>query len=512
VSKKSIQIIINNQVANRHTAYEVLSDTMKQYSERVAHNAQLLFIKAIEKGVYIDYQDLDMKNAKYIFDIVKYFDVGYAFEHGDNIYSGKAIPMQHIQLGAEVFFSDVRTREDFKSLSEEETLIRRLGKETAFYHHERWDGHGFPEGLRMEEIPLLARICSICLAFENHTFTNSKKIRMTKQEAMKEIVSESGKAFDPVLVEVFKLLENELVVEGETYKNYVEPKKKKETVKPVAETTKPKTRTRTKQSMLAKDRSASPSIKARKKARKKKKKYKPIEMLYSPIVDIKTKRVVYYQSELVIHDRYAGDMHPVVYASVAEKTGQIVDITHIGLMKLLDVLKEITVKDNRLQRISIRVYGAHLERPTFLKKITSIIEKSKVSPKKLIFEIPESVFIGASDQVLGAVKGLREMGIKIAICDFGIGYSSITTLSNIDFDIIKIDKRFIRNITTNTKVGGMVRGILELVKRLDAEAICEGVETEEQRETLKKYGCKRIQGDLVGVPIEEEKLIEKYKK
>ena len=190
MSKISMQFVIDNLAATRHSAYAALSESLRHYSERIAHNAQVLFIKTIEKGLYDDYIDLNMKNAKYIFDIVKYFDVGYAFENSENIYSGKAVPMQHVLVGSEVFFSDVKTREDFKALSKEELLIRRLGKDAAFYHHERWDGHGFPEGLRMEEIPLIARITSICLAFENHTYSNSKRIRATKKEAINEIVSE----------------------------------------------------------------------------------------------------------------------------------------------------------------------------------------------------------------------------------------------------------------------------------------------------------------------------------
>jgi hypothetical protein len=215
--------------------------------------------------------------------------------------------MQHVELGSEVFFSDVKSRDDFKKLSKEELLIRRLGKETSFYHHERWDGHGYPEGLRMEEIPLLARICAIALAFEQHTYSNSQKLRSTKEEALHLIAEEKERAFDPILVEAFLELKDKLVIEGETFEKYDEAKcleEVQEKVKLKKTKEKPK-----------------PAKKVVKPTKVRQKKHKPIEMLYAPIVDIKTDEIVYYQTELVIYDRYIGELHPMVYSSMAEKTG-----------------------------------------------------------------------------------------------------------------------------------------------------------------------------------------------
>ena len=483
---------IDKVTATRHTAYEALPDSFKQYSERVAHNAQLLFMKAIEAGIYEDYIDLDSKNVKLIFDIVKYFDVGYAFENIDNIYSGKAVPMQHVLAGSEVFFSDVKTREAFKSLTKEELLIRRLAKDAALYHHERWDGHGFPEGLRMEEIPLISRITSICLAFENHTYSNSKRLRASKEEAMLEIVSEASKAFDPLLVDVFKTLEKQLVVEGENYSNInedvtIEKVEVKETVN------------ETDDDQLDLE---TPSLN--------KIKIKPMEMIFSPIIDINKDEIIYYQTDLVMYDRYLGEIKPVVYTSVAEKTGQIVEINEIGLTKLLEILKTVVSIDRNFKKVFIKIHENSLKRKTFIKRVKQIIEESKISPKRLIFDIKEEAIIAANETVLENLQAIRKMGIKIALSEFGIGYSSMSTLSQIDFDIVKIDKKFIKEITTNTKIGGMVRGMLQLVNQLGAIAICEGVETTLQKDTLLKYGCSKIQGKLLGDPISEEELIGQY--
>jgi EAL domain-containing protein (putative c-di-GMP-specific phosphodiesterase class I) len=135
-----------------------------------------------------------------------------------------------------------------------------------------------------------------------------------------------------------------------------------------------------------------------------------------------------------------------------------------------------------------------------------------VSPKKFIFEIPESALIGASDVVLENLDAIRKLGIKIAIVEFGLGYSSIDTLCKVDFDFVVIDKKFTKNLLSETKVSGAVRGLLDFVKRLGAESICEGVNSEEEKQKLRKFGCKKIQGKLVGEQLTEEKLIAKYKK
>ena len=489
----SIQIVINDKVADRHSAFDALPNSIKAYSERVAHNAQLLFLKLIEKGIYDDYTDLNIKNAKYIFDVMKYFDVGYAFESGENTYSGKAIPMQHVQLGSEVFFSDIKTREDFKALSEEERFIRRKGKDAAFYHHERWDGHGYPEGLRMEEIPIMARICSICYAFESYTFPNSKNVRLSKSDAIKQIVEESSKAYDPLIVEVFATLENELVVEGDIFEKRVEVKDELES--PSADIQITKTIDENKENIFDLEEEM----------------HKPIEMLYTPIVNIEDNKTLYYQSEMILFDEYIGELKPPVYGYVAEKTGQIVKLTELGLNNVLYALKIINKYDNDKIKLSMRIYESHIKRPSFLNSICSIIDNSKIGYDQIVLEIPEESFLNVDDYVFESISELRRKGVKIVLIDFGIGYSSMSNLSEIEFDYAIVPKKLINQITTSTKTGGMVRGFLELIKQLDAKAICEGVETAQQYDILKKYGYTLMSGTYFSNILNEDNLIRRHR-
>lgn len=94
-----LNAIKRNQKIDRKDAYSLLNAQVKEYSERVAHNSQILFLKAVEKGVYPHCGDLNSKNTRHVFEAVKYFDVGYAAEDGETIYSGRAIPIQHVKVG-----------------------------------------------------------------------------------------------------------------------------------------------------------------------------------------------------------------------------------------------------------------------------------------------------------------------------------------------------------------------------------------------------------------------------
>ena len=105
---------------------DILPDDIKEYSERVAFNSKQLFAELLKRKVYSDYADLNIENLNVIQEAVKYFDIGFAIDSQKlkENYGNKIIPVEHVTIGSELFFFDVKKREDFLSLSIEERNLR----------------------------------------------------------------------------------------------------------------------------------------------------------------------------------------------------------------------------------------------------------------------------------------------------------------------------------------------------------------------------------------------------
>ena len=476
---------------NRNTVYDILPDDIKEYSERVAFNSKQLFAELLKRKVYSDYADLNIENLNVIQEAVKYFDIGFAIDSQKlkENYGNKIIPVEHVTIGSELFFFDVKKREDFLSLSIEERNLRRIAKEVALYHHERWNGKGYPYGLKMEEIPIIARICAICFAFETFTNGSSENVK-DRYEAIKEMEKLSGIDLDPLIFEVFTDIIPLLAVKGEIYSVNEEIEVKQDEVQ--------------KEEEIEEVEEVKEEVKEVKKV---KKTSRPIEMLFSPVKDIKKNKTIYYKSKLVLNDRYHGVLMPVVYSGIAEKSGKITDIVLIGLQQAIDFISYGKENDIGFEGVFIKMYPSIIERETNLSRVLKLIDKSEVKTEKLIFEIPETTLINKDEKIIQNIKLIKKKKIKIAISEFGEEYSSLNKLSEIDFDMLLIGSTYTKNITKNTKASGVVRGLIDLAKNLDVEDICENVNSKEQYEILKKIGCTKVEGKAIGEAVPYKEII-----
>jgi diguanylate cyclase (GGDEF)-like protein len=137
-------------------------------------------------------------------------------------------------------------------------------------------------------------------------------------------------------------------------------------------------------------------------------------------------------------------------------------------------------------------------------KIADLLATTKLSPDRLELEITESLIMGDPDRVREVVERLKEIGVRLAIDDFGTGYSSLSYLKSLPIDVIKIDRSFVMEMSTNESDATIVRSTIELAHNLDLEVVAEGVEDGAALELLAGYGCDIAQGYFIGRPCPAE--------
>jgi len=127
-----------------------------------------------------------------------------------------------------------------------------------------------------------------------------------------------------------------------------------------------------------------------------------------------------------------------------------------------------------------------------------------LSPRQLEIEITESLAIQHPQRVRSVLKPLRKLGIKLAVDDFGTGHSNLATLTQLDFDVFKIDRQFVSGTPHDQQANAIVEMILSMASTLEMQIVGEGIETELQAKFLKLKGCHIGQGYLYSPPVTAE--------
>ena len=201
---------------------------------------------------------------------------------------------------------------------------------------------------------------------------------------------------------------------------------------------------------------------------------------------------------------------PGEFIPVAEKVGLIDKVDHSVFKNSATFFGELIKKAGTDITLSVNVSVRHLMKNDFLDEVREVLNTCGVPAGQLEIEITESVMIDSAEKALQCINEIKNMGIKIAIDDFGTGYSSLSYLNNFPANLLKIDKSFIDKMNTSDSSKKYVAAIISIGHIMNFNVISEGVEEEEQLETLKDIGCDFIQGFIWGRPLppeEAEKLV-----
>jgi len=225
-----------------------------------------------------------------------------------------------------------------------------------------------------------------------------------------------------------------------------------------------------------------------------------LDVAYQPKLELASERVVGFEALARWTDPELGVVSPRDFILVAEQTGLIAPL---GRWLLGRVCEEVRRRDRLLAaagaRVSFNVSVQEFD-PLFVESVAQTLTRTGVDPRRLQIEVTESSVMRNEELAIAALQELADLGISIALDDFGCGYSSLAYLQRLPVDTLKLDRSFISSITENPEAAALTRSIVAMGSALGLCVVAEGVETERQRAMLVACGCHSIQGFLVGEP------------
>ncbi len=225
-----------------------------------------------------------------------------------------------------------------------------------------------------------------------------------------------------------------------------------------------------------------------------------LRLVFQPQVNLRSGEVI--GAEALVRWRHPerGDVSPVEFIPIAERSGLIM---HIGAWVLDESLRHATAWQRSGPReISVNVSAAQLRNPDFVEQVRTALTEHGLPPKQLTLEVTETVIVNEIEAASGILADLRSLGVKIAIDDFGTGYCSLSYLQRFPVDIVKIDKQFIDELGGDRKKSSLAQMILQLTASLEVVSVAEGIELPEQLADLRRMGCDVGQGFLLSRPLE----------
>jgi diguanylate cyclase (GGDEF)-like protein len=220
-------------------------------------------------------------------------------------------------------------------------------------------------------------------------------------------------------------------------------------------------------------------------------------LVYQPQFNLRLNAITGFEALLRWQSPTRGSVSPLEFIPVAEDTGII---NSIGEWVLRTACLEAATWPGA-QNVSVNVSSIQFKNPNLVATIMSALGESGLDPRRLELEITESVMLDAGGTALATLQNLRQIGTRVALDDFGIGYSSLGYLRSFPFDRIKIDQSFVRGTPNDATGRAIVRAIASLGRSLGMATVAEGVETEEQMARIISDGCTDVQGYLISRPM-----------
>lgn len=223
---------------------------------------------------------------------------------------------------------------------------------------------------------------------------------------------------------------------------------------------------------------------------------------YQPILSIPDRVVSKWEALVRWEHPTRGLLRPNEFVPLAEESGLIGELD-------LAVLKQAVQDQRRLGgELTINFSAVTLAHPNWVREVVRSLVDETLQPSMLWLEITESALLPERQKWLGGLVALRGLGVRVALDDFGMGYSSLAHLKQMPVDLIKIDKSFVSDIGSNRASEDILRAMLQLASAFGLKTLAEGVENRAQLEWLARHGCHFAQGYYIGLPMSPDQAIE----
>ncbi len=221
---------------------------------------------------------------------------------------------------------------------------------------------------------------------------------------------------------------------------------------------------------------------------------------YQPVVDMSSGRIVGAEALARWRKPDGTLVSPADFIPVAEQTGLVASIDMAVLSQACPQTQAWADAGLGRLRVSCNISARHLQRGNLPGDIRAVLDASGLPPAQLALEITETVYMENIDKARTMLDAVTELGVRILLDDFGTGYSSLSYLQALSFDVIKIDRSFVKDLPDASSLA-LLRAMLGIAAGLGVTSLAEGVETMEQYVLLKSLGCGRGQGYLFSPPV-----------
>lgn len=226
-----------------------------------------------------------------------------------------------------------------------------------------------------------------------------------------------------------------------------------------------------------------------------------------PQIDLITRRMVGAEALVRWQHPDLGLVFPTEFIGLAEETGLIVPIGDWVLERVCKLGQQWKLKGLPSVCISVNLSARQFQQRNLVSRIAQILDSTGLDPDYLGLEITESIAMKNADFTISALNELKKMGVHFSLDDFGTGYSSLSYLKRFPMETLKIDRSFVRDITTDPNDAAIVQAVIALAHSLKLKVVAEGVETEGQLTFLQNHGCDQVQGYYFSHPLSEENFL-----